>query len=147
MAKHFGREDDLILLQIRPDGAASSWRPRHAYNLTSDRSIAYNAFAKAIVDTASSLGQFGDKSFFRNQAQIHIASALETLREIGADVTLENAYHLLLNQNDLDEAMSELASGHQTTRRRELVECGHDQLGDLLGTGEPNAFVLNCIPP
>jgi hypothetical protein len=122
MAKHFGREDDLILLQVRPDGATSSWRPRHAYNLTSDRSIPYNTFAKAIVDTASSLGQSGDKSFFRNQAQIHIASALETLREIGADVTLENAYHLLLDQGDLDEAMSHLASGHQTTRRRELVQ-------------------------
>ena len=39
MAKHFGREDDLILLQVRPDGAGSSWQPRHTYNLTSDRSI------------------------------------------------------------------------------------------------------------
>jgi type IV secretory pathway TraG/TraD family ATPase VirD4 len=122
MAKHFGREDDLILLQVRPDGASSSWQPRHTYNLTSDRSIPYNTFAKAVVDTASSLGQAGDKSFFRNQAQIHIAAALETLREIGADVTLENAYHLLLDQNDLDEAMTDLASGHQTTRRRELIE-------------------------
>ena len=37
-------------------------------------------------------------------------------------MTLENAYHLLLDQGDLDEAMSDLASGHQTTRRRELVE-------------------------
>lgn len=122
MAKHFGREDDLILLQVRPDGASSSWQPRHTYNLTSDRSIPYNTFAKAVVDTASSLGQAGDKSFFRNQAQIHIAAALETLREIGADVTLENAYHFLLYQNDLDEAMTDLASGHQTTRRRELIE-------------------------
>jgi hypothetical protein len=33
----FGREDDLILLRVRPDGAVSSWRSRHAYNLTSDR--------------------------------------------------------------------------------------------------------------
>jgi hypothetical protein len=109
MAKHFGREHDLILLQVRPDGAGSSWQPRHTYNLTSDRSIPYNTFAKAVVDTASSLGQAGDKSFFRNQAQTHIAAALETLREIGADVTLENAYHLLLDQNDLDEAMTDLA--------------------------------------
>ena len=47
---------------------------------------------------------------------------METLREIGADVTLENAYHLLLDQSDLDEAMTDLASGHQSTRRRELIE-------------------------
>ena len=122
MARHFGREDDLILLQVRPEDAALRWEPKHTYNLTSDRSIPYNTFAKAVVDTAWSLGQAGDKGFFKNQAQIHIAAALETLREIGADVTLENAYHLLLDQGDLDEAMTDLASGHQTARRRELSE-------------------------
>lgn len=123
MARHFGRENDLILLQVRPDDQSpAAWSPRHTYNLTSDRSIPYNTFAKAVVDTASSLGQAGDKGFFKNQAQIHIAAALETLREIGADVTLENAYSLLLDQGDLDEAMSDLASSHQTTRRRELSE-------------------------
>ena len=74
------------------------------------------------MDTAASLGQAGDKAFFKNQAQTHIAAALETLREIGADVTLENAYHLLLDQSDLDEAMTDLASNHQTVRRRELAE-------------------------
>ena len=122
MAKHFGREDDLILLQVRPDDAASTWQPRYTYNLTSDRSVPFNTFAKAVVDTAASLGQAGDKAFFKNQAQTHIAAALETLREIGADVTLENAYHLLLDQGDLDEAMTDLASSHQTMRRRELAE-------------------------
>ncbi len=122
MARHFGREDDLILLQVRPDEVSNSWSPRHTYNLTSDRSIPFNTFSKAVVDTASSLGQSGDKGFFRNQAQTHIAAALETLREIGADVTLENAYHLLLDQSDLDEAMTDLASGQQTPRRRELIE-------------------------
>jgi type IV secretory pathway TraG/TraD family ATPase VirD4 len=122
MAKHFGREDDLILLQVRPDEAPSTWQPHHTYNLTSDRSIPFSTFAKAVVDTAASLGQAGDKAFFKNQAQTHIAAALETLREIGADVTLENAYHLLLDQSDLDEAMTDLASGHQTMRRHELSE-------------------------
>ena len=73
MARHFGRENDLILLQVRPDGAPAAWQPHHTYNLTSDRSIPYNTFAKAVVDTASSLGQAGDKGFFKNQAQIHIA--------------------------------------------------------------------------
>lgn len=121
MARHFGRENDLVLLQVRPEGVGGHWRPRQTYNLTSDRSIPYNTFAKAVVDTASSLGQSGDKGFFRNQAQTHIAAALETLREIGADVTLENAYHLLLDQNDLDEALTDLASGQQSPRRRELV--------------------------
>jgi len=121
MAKHFGRENDLILLQVRPDGAGGTWRPRHTYNLTDDRGIPYNTFAKAVVDTASSLGQTGDKGFFRNQAQTHIAAALETLCEIGSDVTLENAYHLLLDESDLAEALDDLASGEQTVRRSELA--------------------------
>ncbi len=122
MARHFGREDDLVLLQVRPDDAPLYWQPKHTYNLTSDRTIPYNTFGKAVVDTAGSLGQAGDKGFFKNQAQIHIAAGLETLREIGADVTLENVYHLLLDQGDLDEAMTDLASSHQTPRRRELSE-------------------------
>jgi type IV secretory pathway TraG/TraD family ATPase VirD4 len=121
MARHFGREDDLILLRVRPEGAGHGWRPRHTYNLTSDSSIPYNTFAKAVVDTASSLGQSGDKGFFRNQAQTQIAAALETLREIGADVTLNNAYDLLLNQGDLEEVLDDLASVEPTPRRRELA--------------------------
>src|SRR4030095_5019353 len=87
MARHFGREKDLILLQVRPEGAGPDWHPIHTYNLTSDRSIPYNTFAKVVVDTATSLGQAGDKGFFKNQAQIHIAHALHALYEIEADVT------------------------------------------------------------
>jgi len=123
MAKHFGREDDLILLQVRPDGAGSSWQPRHTYNLTSDRSIPYNTFAKAVVDTAFSLGHAGDKGFFKNQAQVHIARALEVLREIRADVTLENAYHLLIDERDLQEALNDLMAGAPSPARQELT--GH----------------------
>ena len=114
-------KNNLILLQVWPDGAASSWQPRHTYNLTSDRSIPYNTFAKAVVDTASSLGQAGDKSFFRNQAQTHIAPALETLREIGADVTLENAYHLLIDERDLQEALNDLTTSAPSPARQELT--------------------------
>jgi type IV secretory pathway TraG/TraD family ATPase VirD4 len=121
MAKHFGREKDLILLQVRPDGADATWQPRHTYNLTSDRSIPYSTFAKAVVDTASSLGQTGDKGFFRMQAQTHIAAVLEMLHEIGGDVTLENAYHILLDDSDLAEALDDLACREQTNRRVELA--------------------------
>ncbi len=121
MARHFGRENDLILLQVRPDGAAPTWQPQHTYNLTSDRSIPYNTFAKAVIDTASSLGQAGDKGFFKNQAQVHIARALEVLREIRADVTLENAYHLLIDERDLQEALEDLEASTASSARLELV--------------------------
>ena len=54
-------------------------------------------------------------------ALVDIAAALETLREIGADVTLENTYHLLLVSDDLQEALTDLVCSEQTTRRQELA--------------------------
>ena len=122
MAAHFNRQNDLILLQVKPDNAAPGWAPQHAYNLTSDRSIPASTYAKFVVDTASSLGQQGDKGFFKNQAQTHIAKALETLYEIRADVTLENAYSLLLDEKDMNEALSDLLDGYATERRNTLYD-------------------------
>lgn len=122
MARHFNRQNDLILLQVRPDQAPLSWKPAHTYNLTSDAGIPYSTFAKFVVDTATSLGQQGDKGFFKSQAQTHIAHALETLYEIQADVTLENAHELLLNEEELDDALAELADGYPTERRHALAE-------------------------
>jgi hypothetical protein len=122
MARHFNRQNDLILLQVRPDNAPLSWKPTHTYNLTSHAGIPYSTFAKFVVDTATSLGQQGDKSFFKSQAQTHIAHALEALYEVQADVTLENAHELLLNEEELDDALAELADGYPTERRRALVE-------------------------
>ena len=122
MARHFGRSDDLILLQVQPEDADPEWSPQHVFNLTGDRSIPSSTYAKFIVDTASSLGQQGEKSFFKNQAQTHIASALDALHEIRADVTLENVYHVLLNSTDLTELLADLRSLRSTERRRSLLE-------------------------
>lgn len=121
MARHFNRENDLILLRVGPDNALPGWKPLHTYNLISDPSIPYSTYAKFVVDTATSLGQRGDKSFFQIQAQTHIAHALEALYEIQADVTLENAHELLLNEKELNDALKELTEGHPTTRRHSLA--------------------------
>ena len=122
MAAHFNRQNDLILLQVKPENAPTGWKPQHTYNLTSDRTIPASTYAKFVVDTASSLGQQGDKGFFKNQAQTHIAKALETLYEIRADVTLENAYSLLLDEKDMNEALGDLLAGYATERRNALYE-------------------------
>ncbi len=122
MAAHFHRENDLILLQVKPENAPAGWEPQHTYNLTSDRTIPASTYAKFVVDTASSLGQQGDKGFFKNQAQTHIAKALDTLYEIRADVTLENAYSLLLDEKDMNEALSDLLGGYATERRNALYD-------------------------
>ena len=41
MAKHYGREHDLIHLQIRSTDTDAQWKPIHRFNLTGDRSIPF----------------------------------------------------------------------------------------------------------
>lgn len=74
------------------------------------------------MDTASSSGQQDDKGFFKSQAQTHIAHALEMLYEIEADVTLENAHSLLLNDRDMNDGLKSAKDGYPSERRRVLLD-------------------------
>jgi hypothetical protein len=121
MARHYDREQDLIHLQIRADDKGEQCPPPHRFNLTGDRSIPFTTYAKFVVDTATSLGQGGDKGFFKSQAQTHIAHALEMLAELNQPVTLLGAFELLSNKGKLDEELANLADlDLQTPRRRVL---------------------------
>ncbi len=88
-----------------------------AVRLTGDRSIPFTTYAKFIVDTATSLGQGGDKGFFKSQAQTHIAHALEMLYELKRPVTLLGAFELLSDRELLEEEMENLESLLETPRR------------------------------
>jgi hypothetical protein len=120
MARHYGREHDLIHLQIRDDDTDTQWTPPNRYNLTGNRSIPFTTYAKFVVDTATSLGQGGDKGFFKSQAQTHIAHALEMLFELNRPVTLQGAFELLSDREMLEEEMENL-EGLLETPRREAV--------------------------
>jgi hypothetical protein len=122
MAVHFNRVNDLILLQVKPERADATWKPANTYNLVSDRTIPFTTFAKFVVDTATSLGQQGDKAFFKNQAQVQIAMALETLYEAKLDVTLGNTHEILLNDASLDEVLGTFLSGGRTARQQTIIE-------------------------
>jgi hypothetical protein len=117
MAKHYGREGDLIRLQIRANDTDTQWTPPNRYNLTGDRSIPFTTYAKFIVDTATSLGQGGDKGFFKSQAQTHIAHALEMLFELNRPVTLTDTFDLLSDRELLEEEMENLENLLETPRR------------------------------
>lgn len=108
MASHHGREEDVIVLEIRPEHADAAWQPRHRFNLVGDRSIPFSAYARMVVDAARSLGQDSDQNFFREQAELHIAAGLEALHVIGYDVTLENLCHLLTEEEELTAAIAQL---------------------------------------
>jgi hypothetical protein len=108
MAAHYSREPDLIHVQIRPDNCGPDWVPTHRLNLTGNRTIPFNTYAKFVVDTATSLGQGGDKGFFKSQAQTHIAHALELLYETRRPVTLAGAYELLSDNEAVADAVQTL---------------------------------------
>ncbi len=121
MAHHYHREQHLIHLQISTDDKGEEWKPLHRFNLTGDRSIPFTTYAKFVVDTATSLGQGGDKGFFKSQAQTHIAHALELLAELSEPVTLLGAFNILSSKPKLDEDLEFLAAlDLQTPRRRVL---------------------------
>ena len=121
MAAHYQRGKDLIHLQIRTDDSDADWKPPQRFNLTGDRSIPFSTYAKFVVDTATSLGQGGDKGFFKSQAQTHITHALELLSELGQPVTLLGAFALLSNKEKLEEELRNLDERTiETPRRRDV---------------------------
>ncbi|HEY1717818.1 MAG TPA: hypothetical protein VGH42_05920 [Verrucomicrobiae bacterium] len=105
-------------MQVRPEGAPADWKPTCTYNLPSDRKIPFSTYAKFIVDTATSLGQQGDKAFFKNQAQTHIALALEALYLGGWEVTFENVHEVLLDDSEMDAVLCNLAGDPLTRPER-----------------------------
>ncbi len=142
MAGHFDRNHDLILLQTRPKDANALWRPIHTINITGNDEVPASTYAKVIVDTAASLtGGRGHNPFFPTKAQIAIQTGFEILRHIDACVTIPNLHELLLNSEDAEATIQNLARrGDQ--RSRELLVAFRDgylgqpveQLGGVQGT-------------
>lgn len=137
MARHFGREKDLVILRPGVGGLP----PLHRFNPVSNASIPWLTYGKIVVDTAISQGQNRDQSFFRHQAQHLIAKALESLSVAGFDVTLENACQLLTNAADLDKCLgrldavaSEPAQLLAELFREQFINAPPEQRGGVVGT-------------
>ncbi len=106
--RHFGREQDLILLQVRPPNAPAEWKPAHTFNFLGIPHLPYSAKAKIICDVAASLGQRTEQNFFRLQAQVQMEWAFKVLAAAGYEVTLERAYDLFVGEGFLEEAFEHL---------------------------------------
>ena len=117
MAQQYGREKDLIHLRIGDDRPDANSQPPHRFNLTCDRTIPFMTYAKFVVDTATSLGQGGDKGFFKSQSQIHITFALELLFELRRPVTLAGAAEMLTDTDSLRMRVDNLGDLVETPRR------------------------------
>ena len=121
MFRHLGRQDDLILLQVRPEGAGQSWKPAHTFNFLDDPHLPDSAKAKIICDVAASLGQRSEQSFFKMQAQIQIEFAFKALRCAELPTTLENTYEFLTSDKLLREVM-EMIGTKDTPEAQSLTD-------------------------
>ena len=122
MAAKFNRQDDLILLQVRPDNPPDKWKPAHTFNLLSDPTIPPSTYAKFVVDTVTSLGQRAEQSFFKSQAQTHIGLALEVLMRLDMEATLFNVRDFLLDDNTMNEVLGEMQTDYPTDRDKDLIK-------------------------
>jgi hypothetical protein len=109
MAKRYGREQDLLLLQTRPDHASDDWIPPARFNLLSDPTIPWSTYATVIVDTASSLaGGAEDKGFFRTQAHANIGRGIQFFRLLGLVPTMHHLLEMLQYQPILRAMLQQL---------------------------------------
>ena len=121
MFRHLGREKDLILLQVRPEGAGPGWKPAHTFNFLDDSCLPDSAKATIVCDVASSLGQRSEQSFFKTQAQIQIEFAFKALRCAEFPVTLANTYEFLSSETLLSEVM-QLVAKKATREAQSLMD-------------------------
>ena len=141
MFRHLGREQDLILLKVRPDDAPADWKPEHTFNFLEDGRLPFSAKAKDICDVAASLGQNGDQSFFKTQAEIQMDFAFRALKCAGFPVTLDSAYELLSSDELLLDVVG-LLEDQDTPEAKALVSHFEthiatqpaEQLGGVRGT-------------
>jgi RecA/RadA recombinase len=131
MASFFHREEDLILLQVRPAGAPYDWKPKYTINLTGNPDIPASTYAKTIVDTASSLSPGASKGniFFTTKAQLAIEVALRIARYLRYACTIPVVYSLLLDKDDQAVALDKLEHGLDKTSRELLIEYRDNYLG------------------
>ena len=138
MARHFGREQDIILLRVDESPGA---KPVHRFNLTGNRNIPFMTYGRIVVDTGVAMGQRQDQAFFRTQVRDQIAAALHTLHLLDCEVTLENAYHLLRNSARVTSFAAELrrletpaADQLATHFEEQFLKQPAEQLGGVQGS-------------
>jgi len=120
MLRQLGREQDLILLQVRPVDAPTDWRPTRTFNFLDNPYLPPSAKAKIICDVAASLGQRTDQSFFRLQAQVQMEFAFRALAMARMPVALDCAYNLLTSTTLMEDVMGWVSSV-KTEEAEELV--------------------------
>jgi hypothetical protein len=111
MAAQFGREKDVVLLQVRPDHAASDWRPPYVFNWLENALIPGSSYAQLLTDVAQArgaVGSGGSSDHFTQQAKLHIGMAIDTLRLLGDIPTLPEVFEFLTSPPRMNLQMGRL---------------------------------------
>ena len=109
MARKYGRANDLLLLQTRPDHAEEDWIPPARFNLLSDPTIPWSTYATVIVDTASALASGAeDKGFFKTQAHANIGRGIQLFRLLDLVPTMQHLLEVLQYQPVLKSLLQRL---------------------------------------
>jgi len=146
MARKYGRENDLILLQTRPDHAEEDWVPPARFNLLSDPTIPWSTYATVIVDTASALAAgTEDKGFFKTQAQANIGRGIQLFRLLDLVPTMHHLLEVLQYQPVLKSLLQRLESV-KIRGEADARECyDHFQNGYLRQPPEQLGGVISTI--
>ncbi len=93
--KNNGRNGDVKVLQVKPEGA-QNWSPPFRINLTGDKRLPWSSYASMIIDTGKALsGDKGD-SFWADTAEQCITHAFVLLEGLGQPPTIPEVYKLLM---------------------------------------------------
>lgn len=119
---NYGRRDDVVVLETRPDDAPMGWEPKYRFNVLGDERVTTSQYVDAILRTATTVsGGEGDKGFFKTQAGLHIGAAIDLYRAIREQQiklkwdrarwvapTLRNVYEILTDKIQYDNLLKKV---------------------------------------
>lgn len=141
--RHYGFEDRLVTLEVRPENSPENWEPAETYNIISYPGIPASSYAAIIVDTAQAQeGGGSGNMFFVTAARNIIGTGIEFLQSIDGSATLAGTYELLTNEELLEERIIEadnitnksLEFMATLTDLKSFMNSPDDQRGGVIGT-------------
>jgi hypothetical protein len=82
MLSHFDRDEDIGLLQTRPENAPEAWSPPAKFNLISYSYIPASSYAQLLMATYMTISRKSDMDYFDNAARDQIGFGIDLLRAI-----------------------------------------------------------------
>ena len=84
MLHHYRRDEDICLLQTRPDNAPDTWTPPAMFNLISYLEIPSQTYAQLLSNTYASISQKDTMDYWDNAARDMVAYGIDLMRAIRA---------------------------------------------------------------